>query len=167
MVTRLSGGLTSDMVYAVYGSASEFGPDDGPPQLTPKTTKPKYEGRAVYELFRGADVRVYAVSPDLKKVAGDRTYRSLAELPTHVDAVISCLNSGQALTVVQEAATVGVKRIFFQPNTDSPEALSLCESKGMVYAKGCMLTHWPVKGMKRFVSPCFYMGRRSEKLVAK
>ncbi len=166
MVTKLKGGITSDMVFAIYGSASEFGSEDGAEQLTRKTIKPKYEGRAIYELFKGAGVRIYPVSRDLQKVAGDKTYRSLGELPEHPDVVIDCLESSRAVIVVQEAATAGVKRIFFQPKTDSAAALSLSKAKGIRSAKGCMLSHWPVKGLKRIASPCFYMGLGAEKLAA-
>jgi predicted CoA-binding protein len=167
MATKLKGGLTSDMVYAVYGSMSEFGPDDGPPQLTRKTIKPKYEGRALYELFKGAAIRIYPISPDLNKVAGDKTYRSLRELPERVDVVITCLTKSHAAKVVEEAASAGVKRIFFQPRTNSAEAVKLCNAKGIECAKGCMLSHWPVSGLKRFISPCYYMGLGAEKLPAK
>ncbi len=167
MSTKLKGGLTSDMVFAVYGSKSEFGPEDGPAQLTTKTIKPKYEGRALYELFKASGVRIYPVSRDLKTLAGDKTYKSISELPSRVDAVIDCLEKSQAASVVQETAAAGIKRIFFQPGTDSPEALNLCKSKSIECAKGCMLSHWTVKGFKRFVSPCFYMGLGSEKLAAK
>jgi len=167
MVTKLKGGLTSDMVYAIYGSVSEFGPEDGQAQLTPKTIKPKYEGRALYELFKGAGIRIFPVSPDLKKVAGDKTYRSLSEVPAHVDVVIDCLSKSHAVKVVEEAAGAGVKHIFFQPNTNSPEAVNLCKTKRIECAKGCLISHWPVKGLKRFVSPCFYMGLGAEKLPVK
>jgi predicted CoA-binding protein len=167
MVTKLRGGLTSDMVYAIYGSISEFGPEDGPVQLTPKIIKPKYEGRALYELFRGAGIRIFPVSPDLKKLAGDKTYRSISELPVKAEVVIDCLSSTHAVRVVEEAAAAGIKHIFFQPRTDSAEAINLCKTKGIDCAKGCMISHWPVKGLKRFVSPCFYMGLGAEKLPVK
>ena len=36
MATKLKGGLSTDMVYAIYGSTSEFGTENAPPQLTPK-----------------------------------------------------------------------------------------------------------------------------------
>jgi uncharacterized protein len=163
MATRLKGGMTSDMVFAIYGSLSEFGPEDGPQQLRPKTIKPKYGGRALYELFRRGGVRTYPVSHDLKKVAGDRTYRSLSELPEHPDVIIDCLENSRAVDVVQEGAVAGIKRVFFRPKTDSAAALSLCKTKGILAAKGCMLSHWPVKGTRRLASPCFYMGMGSEK----
>ncbi len=164
MSTKLKGGLTSDMVYAVYGSVSEFGPDEAPRQLTPKAIKPKYEGRALYELFRGAGIHIYPISLDLDRLAGDKTYRSLSEVPEPVDVVISCLGKSQALKVVEEAAGAGVKHIFFQPRTISTEALNLCRAKGIDCAKGCMLSHWQVSGMRRFVSPCYYMGLGADKL---
>ena len=66
MPTTLTGGLNTDMVYAIYGSTSEFGPENAPPQLTQKTVKPKYEGKAVYELFKGAGVRIYPIATDLR-----------------------------------------------------------------------------------------------------
>ena len=96
MATKLKGGLTSDMVYAIYGSTSEFGPENAPRQLTSKAIKPKYEGRALYELFKGAGIRIYPISRDLDKVAGDKAYRSLSELPGPVDVVITCLGKSKA-----------------------------------------------------------------------
>ncbi len=167
MTTNLKGGVTSDMVFAIYGSVAEFGPESAPPQLTSKTLKPKYEGKALYELFKGAGIRTYPISRDLTKVAGDKTYRSLSELPERVDVVITCLGKREASRVVEEAAGAGVKHVFFQPRTDSRAALELCKAKGMQCATGCMLTHWTVTGLKRFVSPCFYMGLGAAKLPVK
>jgi predicted CoA-binding protein len=167
MATKLKGGLTSDMVYAIYGSASEFGPENAPRQLTTKTIKPKYEGRALYELFKAAGIRIYPISGDLDKVAGDKAYRSLSELPVPVDVVITCLGKSKALKVVEEAAGAGVKHIFFQPRTNSSEAVDYCKAKDIDCAKGCMLCHWQMSGLTRFISPCYYMGLGAEKLPAK
>jgi hypothetical protein len=167
MSARLKGGLNTDMVYAIYGSTSEFGPENAPRQLTPKTIKPKYEGKAIYELFKSAGIRIYPIATDLDKIDGDRTYHSLSALPGPVDVVITCLGKKQALKVVNEAADAGVRHIFFQPGTRSAEALSLCQAKGIESAKGCMLSHWSVNGLTRFISPCFYMGLGAPKLPVK
>ena len=166
MSTKLKGGLSSDMVYAVYGSKSEFGPENAPRQLTKKALKPKYEGKALYELFKEAGIRIYPVSVDADKIGDEKTYRSLSALPGPVDVVITCLGKKQASKVVQEAADAGIKRVFFQPGTVSSEALVLCKTKGIEAAKGCMLSHWTVTGPRRFISPCFYMGLGAAKLAA-
>ncbi len=164
MPTELTGGLSTEMVYAIYGSRSEFGPENGPPQLTPTALKPKYEGRALYELLRGVDTRIYPVARDLDKLAGERTYPSLSALPRPVDVLIDCLGKDRAVKVVEEAADAGIRHIFFQPGTDSPEALRLCETKGIKATKGCLLRHRCVSGLTRFISPCFYMGLGATKL---
>jgi predicted CoA-binding protein len=167
MSTKLKGGLNTDMVYAVYGSKSEFGPENAPPQLTRRTIKPKYEGRALYELFKAAGIQIYPIATDVDKIAGDKTYRSLSELPRPVDAVITCLKKDRAMKVVEETAAAGIRHIFFQPRTGSSEATSLCKTKGIEVGKGCMLSHWSVKGPARFISPCFYMGLGAAKLPVK
>jgi uncharacterized protein len=167
MAKKLKGGLSTDMVYAIYGSTSEFGPENAPPQLTKRAIKPKYEGRALYELFKGAGIRIYPIATDLEKIGSDSTYRSLSALPGPVDVVITCLKKDRALKVVGEAADAGVRHVFFQPQTASAEALSLCKSKGIEVGKGCMLSHWSVSGPKRFISPCFYMGLGATKLPVK
>jgi predicted CoA-binding protein len=87
-------------------------------------------------------------------------------MPGHADVLIDCLGRARAVKVVEEAADAGIGHIFFQPGTDSPEALRLCETKGIKAHKGCLLRHWPVSGITRFISPCFYMGLGAPKLSA-
>ena len=164
MPQLLSGGLSTDMIYAIYGSTSEFGPENGTLQLTPKAILPKYQGRATFELLKGVGMRIYPVAPDLDLIGGDRTYTSLSVLPERVDVLINCLERGQSVKVVEEAVDTGIRRILFQPRTDSPEALSLCKTKGIEAIKGCMLVHRQVSGLTRFISPCFYHGLRATKL---
>lgn len=166
MPKQFADGLSTEMVYAIVGSKSEFGPEHGMTQLTPKTLKPKFEGRGVYELLRGAGTRIYPIAADLGEIAGDRTYHSLSAVPGSVDVLIDCLAKDHAVRVVEEAAAAGIRHIFFQPGTDTPEAFSLCEAKGIKASKGCMLRHWPVSGLHRFISPCFYMGLGATKLPA-
>ncbi len=164
MLEVLKGDFGTETVYAIYGSITEFGPKNGTPQLTPKVIKPKYEGRATYELLKGVGNRVYPVAEDLKTLGDDKIYPSLAALPETVDVLITCLKKNLAVKVVEEAAKAGIRKIIFQPGTDSSEALSLCKTKGIEAIKGCMLVHREVKGLTRFLSPCFYMGLRATKL---
>jgi predicted CoA-binding protein len=167
MSTRLTEGLTTDMAYAIYGSASEFGPDAGPRQLTPTAIKPKYEARAIYELLKGVGTRVYPVSKDVKLVDGDTAYNSIDTLPERVDVLITSLKKELAPSVIEEAARAGIKRIWFQPATFDDETLRLCAAKNIEAIKGCAVRHRTVSGLTRFISPCFYMGLRATKLPVK
>ena len=164
MAVRLTEELTTEMSYAIYGSASEFGPEAGSRQLSPTTLKPKYEARAIYELFKGVGTKILPVATDIKRIGEDKVYPSLTALPEPVDVLILSLGKEHALRAVGEAAEANIRTIWFQPATDSPEALALCEAKGLRAIKGCALRHRTVSGLTRFISPCFYMGLKSSKL---
>ena len=164
MVIRLTADLTTELSYAVYGSASEFGPEDGPRQLSPTAIKPKYEARAIYELLKGVGTTIFPVATDVRRIGEDKVYPSLAALPEPADVLILSLSKERALRAIEEAAAAGIQRIWFQPATDSEEALALCAAKGLRAIKGCALRHRTVKGFTRFISPCFYMGLNSNKL---
>ena len=164
MTISLTGDLTTDMVYAIYGSILEFGPENGEAQVTPSIVKPKYEGRAVFELLKGSGVRIYLIARDIGKLGEEKIYHSLLDIPESVDVLINCLRKDQAVRVVKEASKARIQHIFFQPRTDSSEALKICKANNINIIKGCMLVHWQVRGLTRFLSPCFYRGLRSTKL---
>ena len=167
MATALTDGLNTGMSYAIYGSASEFGPEGGPRQLTPTALKPKYEGRAIYELLKGAGARICPVAADIKRLGEDVVYPSPASLPELVDVLIVCIRKEHGPRVVEEAAAAGIRRIWFQPATSSKDALELCAAKGIRVTDTCALRHRTVSGLTRFISPCFYMGLGAAKLPVK
>lgn len=164
MAVELIDGLNTEMRFAIYGSRSEFGPEGGPRQLSPTAIKPRYEGRAIYELLKGAGARIYPVGADIKRVGEDMVYPSLARLPERVDVLILCLAKQHGPAAIEEAATAGIGRVWFQPGTSSKEALDLCAVKEIQVSDGCALRHRTVSSWKRFVSPCFYMGMKCTKL---
>lgn len=96
MATDLLGGLTTEMTYAIYGSTSEFGPEAGPRELNPKAIKPKYEARAIYEMFKGVGASIYPVAADIRKIGEDEVYPSLAAVPKPVGVLILCLSREHA-----------------------------------------------------------------------
>ncbi len=167
MALQLTDDLTTDMSYAIYGSASEFGPEDSSRQLSPTKIKPKYEARAIYELLKGVGTKIFPVSSDVKRLGEDKAYFPLTALPEPVDVLILSLRKELCTGAVEEAAAAGIRTIWFQPATDSPEALAVCASKGIRAIKGCALRHRTVSGLTRFISPCFYMGLKSPKLPVK
>lgn len=167
MPLPLTGELTTAMSYAIYGSISEFGPESGSRQLSPTALKPKYEARAIYELLKGVGTRILPVAADVKRIGEDKVYPSLAALPEPVDVLILSLPKQHARRAVEEAAAANIRTIWFQPATDSAEALALCEANGIKAIKSCALRHRTVSGLTRFISPCFYMGLKSNKLPVK
>ncbi|MFQ5979401.1 MAG: CoA-binding protein [Candidatus Heimdallarchaeota archaeon] len=131
-------GFTTDMRYAIAGTFTGGLSSKG------------------YRLLKNEWYKVQSVYPicaDQDEVEGDKTYRSLKDLPEPVDVVVVVHKKALAADVVREAATLDPKpAIWFMPGTDSKESIAICEDNDMKYAKSCVFMHRKLPGIKRFFS---------------
>ncbi len=95
---------------------------------TPRQEKPGYQ---IYRDLKEAGYRVYPVHLSAQEIDGDKAYSSLSQLPELPDVVDVVVPPPAALEVVKEAASLGVKRVWFQPGTESEEALNFCRENGI------------------------------------
>ncbi len=99
-------------------------------------------GNRIYRTLRSAGYTVYAINDHEPQVEGDTAYARLADLPqvpTVVDMVIPPWN---ALPVVEEAASLGIKALWFQPGAENPAGHPLGKRAG--HGRGGRLyTHPP------------------------
>ncbi len=97
----------------------------------PAHTIPRYLQRQGY--------RVIPVNPRGGEILGERAYRSLREIDIPVDVVDIFRPSREADEIAREAIAVGAKVLWFQPGTDSYEAIERAQGAGlMVVARRCM-----------------------------
>ncbi len=103
------------------------------------TDREKY-GNKIYLDLREAGYRVYAVNPKLSEVEGDRCYPNLSALPEK-PAVVNLVVPPQAtMGVVEECHKLGIERVWFQPGSESDEAIAKAESYGIyVLANACIM----------------------------
>lgn len=122
---EITDGLTTDMSYAVYALAREFGPPDRQQSDAARYygvfTKPPYEAAAILQVMRREwNVVAYPVCPTLGEVAGDRCYPNLAALPQRVDCVISLLPTRRS--AAGKEALIGayqlISRVDYRPTWD-------------------------------------------------
>lgn len=88
-------------------------------------------GNKIYRDLRDAGYQVFAVNPKLQTVEGDPCFpsiKSLPEVPEVVDLVVPPTIS---LNVVQDCLDAGAKRIWFQPGSESDEAIEKAQTAGM------------------------------------
>jgi uncharacterized protein len=84
--------------------------------------------------------RVYPIHPSATEIEGVRCYRSFAELPEHVDAVLVVVPPADAKQVVAEAAAAGIHHVWLQQGAESPEVLQACRELGLHVVSGeCVL----------------------------
>ncbi len=92
---------------------------------------PSRYGYKVLVALRRAGYRAYAVNPNADEVAGERAYPSLTALPEAPDVVDTVVPPAVTARAVEEAAGLGVTRIWMQPGSESDEAIELAEARGM------------------------------------
>ncbi|MBP7962258.1 MAG: CoA-binding protein [Caldilineaceae bacterium] len=98
-------------------------------------------GNRIYRTLRSAGYTVYAINDHESQVEGDTAYARLADLPqipTVVDMVIPPWN---AQSVVEEAVTLGVKALWFQPGAENPAAIRWAKEQGLDVIEDCILVH--------------------------
>lgn len=88
-------------------------------------------GNKIYRDLRNAGYQVFAVNPKLATVEGDSCYASLKDLPEVPDVVDLVVPPAVSLKVVEECLALGVKRIWFQPGSESEEAVKKAQDGGM------------------------------------
>jgi predicted CoA-binding protein len=84
--------------------------------------------------------RVYPIHPSATDIDGVRCYRSFADLPEHVNAVLVVVPPAEARQVVSEAAAAGIHHVWLQQGAESPEVLRVCRELGLDVVSGeCIL----------------------------
>ncbi len=97
-------------------------------------------GNIIYRDLRNAGYKVYGVNPKLDTIEGDKCYHSLKELPEVPAVVDMVVPPHVAMGVIEDCKALGVQRIWFQPGSESDEAIAKAESYGMqVVANACIM----------------------------
>jgi predicted CoA-binding protein len=79
---------------------------------------------AVYLKLRDHGYRVFAVHPSAEVLHGDECYPNLAAIPDGVDAVFIMNSPDVTDSIVDEAARLGIKRVWMHNNTFMPSSVS-------------------------------------------
>jgi len=88
-------------------------------------------GNKIYRDLRSAGYLAFAINPKLTIVEGDPCYASLKDLPELPDVVDLVVPPAVSLKVVEECLALGIKRIWFQPGSESEEAVKKAQDGGM------------------------------------
>jgi predicted CoA-binding protein len=87
------------------------------------------------------DYRVIPVSPKGGELFGEPVRAALRDIDVPVDVVDVFRPPEEATGIAEEAVAIGAKRIWFQPGTESDEAIHIARAAGLeVVAGRCMGT---------------------------
>lgn len=95
---------------------------------------------------------VYPVNPDADTIRGHRCYHSVIDLPDDVKHLLIVTPKNQTQAVAEDAVRKGIKMVWIQQMSDTPEAIKTLTDAGIPHITGkCILMFAdPVKGPHQF-----------------
>ena len=97
-------------------------------------------GNFAYRALVSKGYRVYPIHPDARTINGVRCYANFEDLPERIEAALVVLPPEKALGAVRKAAAAGVRRIWLQQGSESPDLLRTCQELGIEGISGeCIL----------------------------
>ncbi|MFO7616930.1 MAG: CoA-binding protein [Bacteroidales bacterium] len=100
-------------------------------------------------LDRGLEV--VPVNPKSDQIAGFDCYPSVSALPGGIHALWILTGKENTAGVLAEALDKGIRNIWIQQSSDTPEALSLLAGREVNAITGeCLLMHYKPKGIHKF-----------------
>ncbi|CAJ1338021.1 unnamed protein product [Effrenium voratum] len=90
----------------------------------------------VVEALKSKSKTVHLVNP---RDSSGTCHVGIKDIGQPVDVVDLCINPVAGLTLVDEMAELGIKKVFIQPGAGSEAVLKRCEEKGIDVFQGCVM----------------------------
>ena len=100
---------------------------------------PEKYGNKIYKRLKEKGYEVFAVNPMYDEVEGDTCYKDLSSLPELPDVVNIVVSPQRAIAVLEEAAKLGIKYIWFQPGTHDEQTQKKVKELGLKAVYACIL----------------------------
>ena len=84
--------------------------------------------------------RIIPVNPHADSLFGEKCYKSLADIPDHIDVVQVFRPSADAPAIARQAVAVGASALWLQLGIVSPEARRIAEAGGLDYIEDHCMT---------------------------
>ncbi len=100
---------------------------------------PQKFGYMVYRDMLKKNYPVLPVNPNTTEILGHTCYTSVSGLPDDTDAIVILTPANQTANVIEEALAKGIKKIWIQQKSESPEAFNLLDDKDItLIAHNCI-----------------------------
>ncbi len=97
-------------------------------------------GNFAYRALVSKGYCVYPIHPSGAAIRGVRCYSQFADLPEHVEGALVVVPPAQAISVVRDASAAGIRMVWLQQGSESPEVLNVCRELDLDVISGeCIL----------------------------
>lgn len=113
---------------------------------------PKKFGNIVYHTLLNQKRNVIPVNPNHDSIGNNKCYRNIKEINPKPDSVIIITPKEISLSAAEEALEIGVKNIWINQGSNSPELSEFVENKfeNIVNNKCIFMFSEPVEGIHKF-----------------
>jgi predicted CoA-binding protein len=109
---------------------------------------PTKEAHTIPARMQRAGFRVIPVNPFADSLLGEKSYKSLAEVPFSVEVVLVFRPSAEAAAVARAAVAIGARALWLQQGIVSADARQIAEAAGLLYVEDrCMGVERAVHGI--------------------
>ncbi len=114
-----------------------------------------------YKFLKENGYTVFPVNPNAEKIENETCYPDVKSIPGKIDGALVLLPPGKTIEVLPEIAEAGIKNIWLQQQTDSPQAIQFCKDRGInvVYGECIMMFAEPAAfphRMHRWIKKMFH-----------
>jgi predicted CoA-binding protein len=99
----------------------------------------KYGNKAV-RAFRAQGYTVYPINPHEVAVEGVPAYPTIIEVPDAVEMATMYVPPEIGMTVIEDLARKGVKEVWFNPGSESPELVARASALGLQAIEACSIS---------------------------
>lgn len=113
---------------------------------------PKKFGGSIFKELKEKGFELYPINPNAEEIQGVKCYKSVDDLPADVEHLFIVTQKHETALVAQAAITKGIKMVWIQQQSDTPEAVKLIQEAGIpvIYKKCIMMFADPVKSVHGF-----------------
>ncbi len=104
--------------------------------VTPDQEKYGYE---IFKRLKEISKTVYGINPKYQEIEGNKIYPSLLDIKDNIDVVVMVVNPKIGINYLDEIKDRGVKFIWLQPGTESPEIKEKANNLELEIIEACVL----------------------------
>ena len=110
--------------------------------------KKKKFGNQVFRSLKKKGFNLTPINPHAEEIEGVKCYPGLEGIPENVDRLHIMTPKPATVALVEQAINKGIKHIWIQQESDTPEAVKMATDAGinLVHGKCIMMFAQPVKG---------------------
>lgn len=83
-------------------------------------------GNKVFKDLQSAGYTVIPINPKQTEIEGVKAYKKVTEVPEKIDVAVLVVPPKVSLAVLPEIKEKGIKEVWFQPGSESDEAILYC-----------------------------------------